>query len=166
MEMMMNTRRVLSTIFLLVLVLTPVVASACPEGQMCWPGAGRGYRSGHHGHYGTRWGGRYYRHEQAIVVERRDPNIRVEREPGLIDIPLKILDVGLGFVLGRTKLVDTSCADDDVACHRAKGRAEGRYDGKAAVADATENASYREAYNDMIRNSGQPVEAPAPAPEE
>ncbi|MSR76096.1 MAG: hypothetical protein EXS68_00715 [Candidatus Ryanbacteria bacterium] len=100
------------------------------------------------------------------MVQRRDPNIRVEREPGLIDVPLGIVNFSLGLVFGRTKLVDTSCADDDIACHRAKGRADGRYDGKSAVADATESDEYRATYDEAIRNSGRTVEPAAGIREE
>ncbi|MEK7630733.1 MAG: hypothetical protein AAB417_01770 [Patescibacteria group bacterium] len=165
---MTMTKRALSILFLLIAFLAPITATAesgCPRGHMCW----KGLRGQHGGGYTSRWSGGYdsgysgYRnHDRAIVVERAeraDPNIKVVRKPGLIDIPLGILGFGLGLVFGETKLVDTSCADDDVSCHRAEGRAEGRYDGKSAVADATEDRSYREAYDEAIRNSGQPVEA-------
>jgi len=167
MEKTMTIKRVLSFLLLVLAVaLNAIPAEAqCRRGDPCWPryqGGGWGGQGGWYDRYG------YYGRNRIVVVAPQVPVVPVERagrnlrrEPGLIDVPLGILDRALGLVFGRT--VDTSCADDDVACHRAEGRTEGRYDGKSAVADATEDAAYREAYNEAIRNSGQPVEVPAPA---
>jgi len=155
--------RVLSMILLATTILVAAPADArCHRGDMCWESyRGGSYNGGYHRYgYGR---DRYYDDRVVVEVERARPSRRarhLEREPGLIDVPLGILNFGLGLVFGRT--VDTSCADDDVSCHRAEGRAEGRHDAKAAVADATEDRVYRDAYNETIRGSGQPVEAPAP----
>lgn len=155
-------RRVLFIILLILAFIAPGAAEArCTYGNMCWE---RGGPHSNRWNGGSRYYGDGYRHQDRVIVvpvERRDPNIRVEREPGIIDVPLGILDFGLGLVFGRTKLVDTSCADDDVSCHAAKGREDGRHAGKSAVADATESDEYRAAYDDAIRNSGRTVEPAA-----
>ncbi|MEK7649791.1 MAG: hypothetical protein AAB367_02450 [Patescibacteria group bacterium] len=81
-------------------------------------------------------------------------------------------------------MVDTSCPDTDRACHDARARGDALYDAKSEIADESGAATYvrtykrtveqynnsagqpalaatdREAYDDMIRNSGRSAPPP------